>query len=137
MQVVVASGTLDATLEELAESKSERCLVACDASRTDLLLGLSTAHSSTAGPHIAAVLMTGAKQANPWVKRILEVRKGARIRVPPLSAVTGIKISAIQPSIGHVVSTFEEACMVYTFILITFDEYDFFFSTPPGCVSRA
>ena len=54
--------------------RSERALVACDASRTDLLLGLSAAHGSRAGPHMAAVLMTGGVKLNRQVESILEVR---------------------------------------------------------------
>lgn len=71
--MVVASGTLDATLHALSGSKAERCLALCDASRTDLLLGLSAAHKSTSGPQVAAALMTGGTQLDPIVDSILEV----------------------------------------------------------------
>lgn len=69
----MASGTLDSCLSELAVTKSERCLVACDSSRSDLLLGLEAAHNSVPGPHLAGVLVCQGEAINPRVIDILEV----------------------------------------------------------------
>ena len=75
--------------------RSERALVACDASRTDLLLGLSAAHGSRAGPHMAAVLVTGGVKLNRRVESILEVRrfhdrKPASVAVQHANVGTGL-----------------------------------------------
>ena len=64
-QVLLATGTLERTLDNLSAQPEKRALVVCDATRSDLLLGLSAVHSTEKGPHLAAILLTGAAQLDP------------------------------------------------------------------------
>lgn len=59
-QVVVGSGSLEATLQAVAACKPARPLAITDASRGDLIVGLAAAHASAAGPHVSAILAADA-----------------------------------------------------------------------------
>lgn len=59
-QVVLGSGTLEATLDAVAAAQPSRPLAMVDASRGDLIIGLAAANASAAGPYASAVLITGA-----------------------------------------------------------------------------
>ena len=72
-QVLLATGTLERTLDNLSAQPEKRALVVCDATRSDLLLGLSAVHSTEKGPHLAAILLTGAAQLDPRLAQILQV----------------------------------------------------------------
>ena len=77
-QVVIAGGTVEGTLQDLAQGDSERTLVVCDGSRSDLLLGLTTAHGCRSGPHLAGVLISNAAGVNQQVERIIQVEHCSR-----------------------------------------------------------
>ena len=64
---------MEKTIADLTARESERTLVVCDASRSDLLLGLSAAHSCRSGPHLAGVLVTDSQKADKQVARIIKV----------------------------------------------------------------
>lgn len=71
--MLIAGGSLEKTLADLSDQNTEKTLVVCDGSRSDLLLGLSAAHSSRGGPHIAGVLVTHSSAADSHVAKILQV----------------------------------------------------------------
>jgi len=75
VQTFVAGGTVESTLTDLQAGKPERTLVACDASRSDLLLGLTAAHRCRAGPHVAGLLITGGMPVQENVQKIIQVRR--------------------------------------------------------------
>ena len=60
-QVVVGSGSLEATLQAVAATDRARPLAITDASRADLIVGLAAANASPVGPHVSAILATGAE----------------------------------------------------------------------------
>ncbi len=69
----MAGGTLEKSIADLAARDSARTLAICDASRSDLLLGLSAAHSCRSGPHLAGLLVTDAGSQNKQVAKVIQV----------------------------------------------------------------
>lgn len=84
----IAGGTVEKTIADLAARESERILTVCDASRSDLLLGLSAAHSCRSGPHLAGVLVTDRQKADKQVAKVIQVRYARS--VPSLDKVGGV-----------------------------------------------
>ena len=75
--MVVAAGSLESVLDGVAERQQagSRPLVLVHASRTALVLGLLAAHASAAGPHPAAIILTGNKdgQLHGHAHNVLQV----------------------------------------------------------------
>lgn len=69
----MAGGTLDKTLEDLTQQDSGRTIVLVDSSRSDLLLGLSAAHGSRTGPHLAGALIANGQEIPEQVEQIVKV----------------------------------------------------------------